>query len=143
MKYVGNFIHLIPQKLINEMENYPVKSSIDDEEFHEKFQTPPEVTLPESIFNTVCGIWFAKHPPGSGVPFHKDDYDEYEHLELKRFFMFLYDWQPGHIFLYDETKTIENYVAGDTYEMTDIHCLHAACNISNSPRITMQVLSCL
>lgn len=141
MKYLGNFISHIPPNFIKELEEYPVTSPSEDDNFHEKFFSPPEIKLPEDIFSNVLGIWFSKHPPGTGLPFHIDNYDDHENLNLRRFFIFLHDWIPGHIFLYDQQQSISHYKSGDAFEMTNIHCEHAACNISNSPRITMQILS--
>jgi len=57
-----------------------------------------------------------------------------------RYTMFLQDWQPGHIFVY-EGNTVSNYKAGDIYEWSDPELLHGVANLSFDPRYTLQITS--
>jgi hypothetical protein len=59
---------------------------------------------------------------------------------IVRYTMFLQDWQPGHIFVYDD-KTISNYKAGDVFEWSDPELLHGVANLSFTPRYTLQITS--
>ena len=52
--------------------------------------------------------------------------------------MFLQDWEPGHIFAYDD-KMLSNYKAGDLYEWSDPECVHGPTNIGYTPRLTLQI----
>lgn len=146
MKYIDNFIENIPHKLLKELEDFPIKSPVDDDDFKDKFLNPPSVNLPYEVFGEIIWIWFSKQYPGQGLPMHTDDYmlekyPERSFLSLKRYFIFLHDWVPGHIFVYNDKDIIFDYKAGDAYKMTDVYCVHGACNLSNQPRITMQILS--
>lgn len=81
--------------------------------------------------------WFIKLLPGQMQTMHIDP-----HLvEVKnpvRYTMFLEDWQPGHIFHYDD-KILTNYKAGDLYEWNDPMTLHGVVNIGYETRYTMQI----
>jgi hypothetical protein len=91
--------------------------------------------LPETRKNKFW--WFVKLYPGEFQAMHVDP-----HLtELKdfvRYTMFLQDWEPGHIFVYDD-KMLSNYKAGDLYEWSDPECVHGPANIGYNPRLTLQI----
>jgi hypothetical protein len=55
-----------------------------------------------------------------------------------RYTMFLQDWEPGHIFAYDD-KMLSNYKAGDLYEWSDPECIHGPANIGYNTRLTLQI----
>jgi hypothetical protein len=81
--------------------------------------------------------WFIKLLPGEMQAMHIDP-----HLvEVEnpiRYTMFLQDWEPGHIFTYDD-KMLSNYKAGDVYEWSDPMIVHGVSNISYNTRYTLQI----
>ena len=97
-----------------------------------------KVVLPEfPETRRCCFWWFVKLNPGQMQAMHIDP-----HLvEVKnpvRYTMFLEDFQPGHIFVYDD-KMISNYKAGDVYEWSDPMIVHGVVNIGYNTRYTLQV----
>ena len=97
-----------------------------------------EVILPEfPKQRKMCFWWFVKLLPGQMQAMHIDP-----HLvEVKdpvRYTMFLEDFQPGHIFVYDD-KMISNYKAGDVFEWSDPMIVHGVVNIGYNTRYTLQV----
>jgi hypothetical protein len=84
-----------------------------------------------------CFWWFVKLNPGEMQAMHIDP-----HLvEVKnplRYTMYLQDFEPGHIFVYDDTMN-SNYKAGDVYEWSDPMIVHGCVNISYNARYTLQV----
>jgi len=84
-----------------------------------------------------CHWWFVKLLPGQMQAMHIDP-----HLvdveNPVRYTMFLEDFQPGHIFVYDD-KMISNYKAGDVYEWSDPMIVHGVVNIGYNTRYTLQV----
>jgi hypothetical protein len=84
-----------------------------------------------------CHWWFVKLLPGQMQAMHIDPHL----IEVKnpvRYTMFLEDFQPGHIFVYDD-KMISNYKAGDVYEWSDPMIVHGVVNIGYNTRYTLQV----
>lgn len=81
--------------------------------------------------------WFIKLLPGQMQTMHIDP-----HLvEVKnpvRYSVFLQDYIPGHIFMFDDFMAT-NYKAGDVFEWNDPECIHAAVNVSYDIRYTLQV----
>jgi hypothetical protein len=55
-----------------------------------------------------------------------------------RYTMFLEDYHPGHIFVWDD-KMASNYKAGDVFEWSDPMIVHGCVNISFQTRYTMQI----
>jgi len=80
---------------------------------------------------------YSKLYPGEFQPMHVDPHLT-ELTNFKRFTMFLQDWEPGHIFTYDD-KIITNYKAGDMYEWNDPMTLHGPVNIGYNTRYTLQI----
>jgi hypothetical protein len=84
-----------------------------------------------------CHWWFVKLLPGQMQAMHIDP-----HLvDVKnpvRYTMFLEDYHPGHIFVWDD-KISSNYKAGDVYEWSDPMIVHGCVNISYKTRYTMQI----
>lgn len=91
--------------------------------------------FPEKRSN--CFWWFVKLLPGEMQAMHIDP-----HLvEVKnpvRYTMFLQDYHPGHIFVWED-KIISNYKAGDVFEWSDPMIVHGVSNISYKTRYTLQV----
>lgn len=81
--------------------------------------------------------WIIKLHPGQMQAMHFDP-----HLlgcsNPKRYTMFLEDWQPGHIFTWDD-KMLSNYKAGDMYRWNDPMCYHGVVNIGYNTRYTLQI----
>lgn len=81
--------------------------------------------------------WFVKLNPGEMQAMHIDP-----HLvDVKnpvRYTMYLQDYIPGHIFIWDD-KISANYKAGDLYEWSDPMIVHGCVNISFEARYTLQI----
>jgi hypothetical protein len=84
-----------------------------------------------------CQWWFIKLLPGQMQPMHIDPH-LVEVTNPVRYTMFLEDFQPGHIFVYDD-KMFSNYKAGDVYEWSDPMIVHGVVNIGFNTRYTLQV----
>ena len=95
--------------------------------------TLPEV--PEQRKN--INWWFVMLYAGEFQAMHIDP----QLTEVKnfvRYTMFLQDWEPGHIFVWDD-KYISNYKAGDMYEWSDPMTVHGPANIGYHTRYTLQI----
>ena len=55
-----------------------------------------------------------------------------------RYTMFLEDYHPGHIFVWDD-QLATNYKAGDLFEWSDPMIVHGCTNISYQNRYTLQI----
>lgn len=81
--------------------------------------------------------WITKMLPGNFMPMHVDPHTLYE-PNSKRYWLPLQDWEPGHIFMYED-QVITNYVAGDVWTYGNSAALHGAANIGFTPRIVLQI----
>ncbi len=81
--------------------------------------------------------WITKMLPGNFMPMHIDPHTVYQN-NSKRYWMPLQDWEPGHIFMYED-QVITNYVAGDVWSYKDSTALHGASNIGFTPRLVLQI----
>lgn len=138
MEYLGNFKELIPDGLIDDLIKFEYQDSV-----LEPLANDNRIKLPEQFGKNLL-TWYSRFGPGEGVPFHRDSNDEF--LEsptdtIARYVLFLQDWIPGHIFLYQDKKMLTDYKAGDLFLYKDPNVLHAACNLSNSVRVTYQILA--
>lgn len=100
-----------------------------------------EIKLPELPVEREKTLWWVvRLRPGEFQPTHADPH-LYGTSDPVRYTLFLQDWEPGHIFVYDTDKTVVNYKAGDLYEWNPEHVfeLHGAANISYKPRYTIQI----
>jgi hypothetical protein len=81
--------------------------------------------------------WIIKLFPGQMQPMHFDP-----HLlgcvNPKRYTMFLQDWQPGHVFTWND-QYISNYKAGDLFQWYDPMMYHGVVNIGHEIRYTLQI----
>lgn len=111
--------------------------------FHQLNANSPEIkdfnfsffNLPKERKN--INWWFVILYPGEFQSIHIDP----QLTEVKnpvRYTLFLEDWQPGHIFVYED-KILTNYKAGDLYEWSDPMTVHAPANIGYSTRYTLQI----
>lgn len=84
--------------------------------------------------------WMVRLRPGEFQPIHIDPH-LLKATNPKRYTLFLQDFDPGHIYIYNENKITVNYRAGDLYEwdVNDYFGLHGAANISYKTRFTMQI----
>jgi hypothetical protein len=97
-----------------------------------KFTLP---AVPETRSN--LNWWFVKLYPGEFQIMHIDPHTV-DVKNLVRYTIFLQDWEPGHIFVWDD-KYISNYKAGDMYEWNDPMTVHGPANIGYNPRYTLQI----
>jgi hypothetical protein len=81
--------------------------------------------------------WIVKLYPGQMQPMHFDPH-LLECVNPKRYTMFLQDWQPGHIFTWDN-QYISNYKAGDLFKWYDPMMYHGVVNIGHETRYTLQI----
>lgn len=158
MNYVGNYTDWIKQEwidylLVNDGTLRPGGGdNPDSEEFrkakdrgydltktywhHFSNKSCPLEILPPFLLNEDFIWWFIKMTPGQFMPVHRDPhtYDS-EIRNVKRYWMALQDWEPGHIFMYED-QVLSNYKKGDLYCYPDPQAIHCACNIGNTTRLT-------
>jgi hypothetical protein len=163
MKYIGNFINCVPEKILDNLKHGSFNKFYLDEEdkkendakiwltagydldkishyeiYNDKFKNI--IKLPKS-FGKILEIWFTKLDPGDMFPVHQDSYDYRENpINIHRYCMMLQDYEIGHVFVCGGNH-LENYKLGDTYELGHNLAWHAACNIGLTPRLTMQIVS--
>ena len=92
-------------------------------------------TLPET--RKHCYWWFIKLLPGQMQPMHIDPH-LVEVTNPVRYTMFLEDFTPGHIFVYDD-KMFSNYKAGDVYEWSDPMIVHLVVYIGFTTLYKLQI----
>jgi hypothetical protein len=110
----------------------------DDDTFFwmfDKNNTTFEITPP--FTTAACHWWITKMLPGNFMPMHIDPHTEYD-LDSSRYWIPLQDWEPGHIFMY-ENRVITDYKAGDVWEYADPCALHGAANIGYTIRLALQI----
>ena len=167
MNYVGNYKDWITNKLMNHLQTHngdarPVwqperwqghplldefreKCRIAYSHRDDKFQQFNITTegmidielpsLPES--RRQCNWWFIKLLPGQFQAMHIDPH-LVEVTNPVRYTMFLEDYHPGHIFVWDD-QLATNYKAGDLFEWSDPMIVHGCTNISYQNRYTLQI----
>lgn len=81
--------------------------------------------------------WFSKLNPGDILPMHVDHFSVEQNVQ--RFWMACQDHQPGHIFTYGNS-TLQDYRAGDLYELSPPDIQHGAANLGMTPKISLQIL---
>lgn len=97
-----------------------------------------KITLPELPNDDRKGFWwFIKLLPGQMQPMHFDPH-LLDTTNPSRYTMFLQDYHPGHVFVYDD-KMISNYKAGDLFKWNDPMVVHGVVNISYKTRYTLQI----
>lgn len=97
-----------------------------------------KINLPNfPVIRKHSAWWFVKLNPGEMQAIHIDPH-LIEVDNPVRYSLFLEDWHPGHIFVYDNA-ILTNYKAGDVYEWSDPMCVHGCVNTSNKVRYTLQV----
>jgi len=81
--------------------------------------------------------WFIKLLPGEMQTLHIDPHL----LDVNnpvRYTMFLQNYEPGHIFMYEDYLAT-NYKKGDLFEWSDPMLIHGCVNISYNIRYTLQI----
>lgn len=81
--------------------------------------------------------WMTKMYPGQYIPVHQDVIKKND-FNSKRYWMPMLDWEPGHIFTYQD-EAITNYKAGDVFVYDDLKAWHGAINIGSKVRLLLQV----
>lgn len=138
MKYLGNFKESIPDGLVDELINFKYHDSV-----LEPLANDSKIKLPDWLGTNLL-TWYSRFEPGRGISLHSDDNSEYLESptdKVARYVLFLQDWIPGHIFLYQDKNVLTDYKAGDLFLYNKPDEIHAACNLSNSVRVTYQILA--
>jgi hypothetical protein len=107
--------------------------------------------FPETRKNLIW--WFVKLKPGElqlmhydmhvlGVQYTNNNFSEVLKknpvTDSVRYTMFLQDWEPGHVFVYND-KINPKYKKGDIYEWSDPELYHGVVNLSFNIRYTLQI----
>ena len=95
--------------------------------------------LPEQRRKTFW--WFVKLNPGEMQAMHIDPH-LVEVANPVRYTMYLQDYEPGHVFIYQdegEDKLMTNYKAGDLYEWSEPFNVHGVVNIGYNTRYSLQI----
>lgn len=167
MKYIGNYKDWITDEIMNYLrthdgdtrpvwqperwQGHPMLDSLREtcrtaySHRDDKFQqfnagTPGmiDIVLPElPEKRNQCHWWFIKLLPGQFQSMHIDPH-LVEVTNPVRYTMFLEDYVPGHIFVWDD-KIASNYKAGDVFEWSDPMIVHGCTNISYQNRYTLQI----
>ena len=163
MKFLGNFKHWIrpdwlefvlnnrgmgrprdgkkPDSLEEELEYTKARNAgyKDDSVYFWMFdKTTVDFSIPQPPFiHNEFHWWITKMLPGNFMPIHIDPHTLIE-KNSERFWIPLQDYEPGHIFLY-ENQIITDYKAGDVWKYENSSALHGAANIGYTPRIILQI----
>jgi hypothetical protein len=92
---------------------------------------------PPWITDELFEWWVTKMYPGQYIPVHKDNLRGGD-INTKRYWIPLSDYDPGHIFLYEDT-IVTKYKKGDLYLYDEAQAWHGAINLGSTPRIILQV----
>ena len=103
----------------------------------DKTNTPFDIIPP--FIDSNYHWWVTKMLPGNFMPMHMDPHTVIQ-ADSKRFWIPLQDFEPGHIFMY-ENQVITDYKKGDVWSYIDPTALHGAANIGFTPRIVLQISS--
>ena len=96
------------------------------------------IVLPQIPDDNRDGFWwFIKLLPGQMQPMHFDPH-LIDTINPARYTMFLQDYHPGHVFVYDNIL-MTDYKAGDLFMWKDPMMVHGVVNISYKTRYTLQI----
>lgn len=167
MKLIGNYKSFITKELMeyldsletgvvkiwdpNRWENHPARDfykkmentnySKRDDQYQQFFKFSDEmknINLPEFPGKRKQEFWWlVKIKPGQFQPVHFDPHLTGAVNPL-RCTMFLQDWEPGHIYVYND-KMITDYKAGDIFMWDDEWQMHGVANIGYNTRYTIQI----
>ena len=121
------------------------KQMINNDVYHLPNPMPSFVdTVLKNFDYTIKSAALNKTPPGNILPLHKDNYKifmEKNNLTdpnlITRFIIFLEDSKPGHLMQIKDV-VYSRWQAGDVVEWSG-ETLHAAYNLGNEDRYTLQV----
>jgi hypothetical protein len=161
MKYIGNFKNWIKEEWVTYLLNnhgIPRPNTVGENPNSEEFKLGPSVGYdlsktwwyhysesscplkivpPISVENDYMG-WFIKLLPGGMMPMHRDPHVTESHRQhVKRYWMPLQDYVPGHMFVYNNLF-MTDYQAGDLWVYDDSNEIHGCANIGYTPRLTFQ-----
>ena len=160
MEYVGNYIDIIPNGLIdyllsNTGQPRPNSVSTEDKDDYATYAKGKSAgynlsatywhiferqDVPMSITPTwtkgESHWWITKMMPGDIMPMHEDPPTLKN--DCKRYWMPLQDYENGHVFIIKD-KLITNYSAGDVFVYDVAQDNHGAANIGYTPRFVLQV----
>ena len=162
MNYVGNFVDWIDQSWIDEIKsndgwilprdllkkNPQVQLNEDEKKWFDSGYKL-DSTLMSVFYKGDCSFnikppfsshswdwWIVKMMPGQFIPIHSDMAMATRN-NTKSFWMPWQDWEPGHVFMYEDMSVLK-YKKGDVFE-DDSSIPHCAVNIGVTPRIILQV----
>jgi len=160
MQFVGNYINIIPEGLIDYLLNnkgQPRPNTIPDKHVKEYDTYAQGVAVGYDLSGTYWHIfesqdvpmtitptwtkgdvhwWITKMMPGDIMPMHEDP-PTLKH-DCKRYWMPLQNYEPGHVFIIKD-ELITNYSAGDVFVYDVAQDNHGAANIGYTPRFVLQV----
>ena len=160
MRYVGNYIDIIPEGLVGYLLNntgQPRPNNIEEKHIKEYDTYAQSVTVGYDLLETYWHIfesqdlpmsinptwtegkthwWITKMMPGDIMPMHEDPPTLKNNC--KRYWMPLQDYEAGHIFIIKD-ELIKGYRAGDVFEYDMAQDNHGAANIGYTPRFVLQV----
>jgi len=160
MHYVGNYIDIIPNGLIDYLlsnkgqprpNNIPKHSLDEYETYNHGVNAGYDLTatywhifesqdIPMQITPPWCTgkihWWITKMMPGDIMPMHEDPPTLKNNC--KRYWMPLQDYEAGHVFIIKD-ELITNYRAGDVFVYDIAQDNHGAANIGFTPRFVLQV----
>lgn len=160
MRYIGNYANWIDPKVMSvilttngdrrpsELENADYKNKTAELwikagydlsklgwEFYYK-EHVGDLSMPIPVQGNVKW-WFSKLSPGDMFPLHFDHFPG-DITNIKRYWMACQDFIPGHIFIYNG-KNLEDYKAGDLFEISPTENMHAAANLGFTPKVSLQI----
>lgn len=160
MHYVGNYIDIIPNGLIDYLlsnkgqprpNNIPKHSLEEYKTYEHGVNAGYDLTatywhifesqdIPMQITPPWCTgkvhWWITKMMPGDIMPMHEDPPTLKNNC--KRYWMPLQDYEAGHVFIIKD-ELITNYRAGDVFVYDVAQDNHGAANIGYTPRFVLQV----
>lgn len=160
MKYLGNYSHWIDplweHKILTirgqaRPKDWPPLNSAEQEEYKTYTdagydlnatnwwvyeEKDMNISINPPWTNRPIHWWFVKMTPGQFMPVHRDPHAVDKPCE--RYWMPLQDYQPGHIFLYED-KIISNYLAGDVFMFDNPTAMHGSANIGHCDRISLLI----
>jgi hypothetical protein len=95
-----------------------------------------KIDLPFASSN--AHLWFTRMEPGQFIPIHVDRGRSNAGDNLKGYWMAWTDWEPGHVFMYED-EAISGYKVGDVYIYEDPRAIHCAVNIGMNTRLALQI----
>lgn len=98
-----------------------------------------DVTMPPLITTEGMNFhwWFVKTNPGQLTHWHYDPHTVM-HSTAKRYWVAMQDYEPGHVFIWENGGFLSEYKSGDVYEFSEADLYHGVVNMGLTPRFTFQ-----